>query len=181
MAAERKPAGERGRPEQLTLVALYDEEERTAELLQRLAALGVETGEATTVRVELNQAQRSALHTPPGAPPLPPVARSAVTGAIVGGGAALLVGVGLYEGGALALPFLRGLFAHAFLSVLLGAALGAGLGALILLAPRARAPVGGDLPGVTSDGYLVVVRIAPHLAEQAEEIARLLGAKEILL
>jgi hypothetical protein len=32
-----------------------------------------------------------------------------------------------------------------------------------------------------SDGFLVAVKMPPPLAEQAEEIARGLGAKEILL
>jgi hypothetical protein len=32
-----------------------------------------------------------------------------------------------------------------------------------------------------SSGFLVAVKMAPPLAEQAEEIARGLGAKEILL
>src|SRR4029450_10154383 len=103
MAAERKPTGQQTRLEHLTLVALYNEEEPTAELLRRLAALGVDTSEATTVRVELSEAQRHPRPKPSAeAAPLPPLARSAVTGAIIGGTGVLVIGIGLYGTGMLA-------------------------------------------------------------------------------
>jgi hypothetical protein len=133
MAAERKNASEPQRREHLTLVALYELEERANELLERLSALKIDTSEASIVRVELSSAPRAA-----GSPPLPnaaqlsPLIRYPVTGAVIGSGAALLIGALLYEADLLSLSFAEGLFAHALVSVLIGALIGAGIGVLRL-------------------------------------------------
>lgn len=183
MAAERKNASDTQRREHLTLVALYEFEERANELLERLGALSIDTSEASIVRVELSQTRTAEPPALPQAAPLSPLMRSSVTGAFIGGGAALLVGVLLYEAGFLNLPFAEGLFSHAFVSVVVGAIIGAMIGALVsttkkIHRPPVPAPV---LQHLASEGFLVVVKMQPHLAEQAEAIARRLGAKEILL
>ncbi len=115
MAAERKNASDTQRREHLTLVALYEFEERANELLERLGALSIDTSEASIVRVELSQSARPT--GPPALPqdtPLSPLMRSAVTGAFIGGGAALLIGVLLYEAGFLSLPFAQGSLSACF-------------------------------------------------------------------
>lgn len=184
MAAERKNASDTQRREHLTLVALYEFEERANELLERLGALHIDTSEASIVRVELSQPPRpTGQPALPQAAPLSPLMRSSVTGAFIGGGTALLIGVLLYEAGFLSLPFAQGLFPHAFVSVVIGAVIGAMIGALVsttkkIHRPPVPAPV---LQHLASEGFLVVVKMQPHLAEQAEAIARRLGAKEILL
>jgi len=179
--------------ESLWLVALYETEERIHELLARLHALGVETEEASIVRVELNDQIRAA-GTTPLAPPLSVRQRNAISGAIAGSAILLLAGLGLYEAGLLQLSGVQGLSAHALLFVVAGAALGALIGAL-LKPPKPRAQAGSRsqaaapfspdnpaaLSDLTSDGYLVAVKMPPHLGEQAEAIARGLGAKQILL
>lgn len=168
------------------MVALYDDEERTSELLARLGALGVETSEATIVRVALDD-QSTAEHmaaafAPASAPPVSPQARGAVTGAIVGSPLALLTGLLLYGAD---LAILKGMFAHALASAIVGAVLGAILGAAlaaVLTARRsARRKKAKSAQAAGADGFLVAVKMAPGLAEQAEEIARHLGARKILL
>jgi hypothetical protein len=178
--------------ESLWLVALYETEERIHELLERLRALGVETSEASIVRVELNDRLRVANYVPPSqSAQLSPRARNAITGALSGGTALLLIGFGLYEAGLLNLDPLAGLPAHAVVFVLIGALFGALFGAL-LSAPRPK-PVPQAAPQTApqvaieimqeaaSDGYLVAVKMPPQFGEQAEAIARNLGAKQILL
>ena len=184
MAAERKNAGEPQRKEYLTLVALYELEERANELLERLSALSIDTSDATIVRVELSQQPRVT-----GQPPVPRANhlsvsfRYLVTGAVIGGSTALLIGVVLYEASLLRLTFAEGLFVHAVASVLMGAVIGALIGSLIATAQKVRHPFppAQVLQHLASEGFLVVIKTPPHLAEQAEAIARRLGAKEILL
>lgn len=170
--------------EHIWLVALYEQELRADELLQRLSAIGVDTSEATIVRVEINDQLRRAQFTARGKDPaLSPVVRSAVTGALLGGSLAMLAGAALYALGFFLLPVLAGLFNHVLVSVLAGALIGALAGSALTSAKqkkssRARLP---KIPQPTSEGYLVAVKMPPPLAERAEEIARGLGAKEILL
>jgi hypothetical protein len=190
-------SGQAGSPagahrEHLWLVALYETEERIHELLERLHALGVETEEASIVHVELND-QLRASGTPPPTAPLSPRQRNAITGAIIGSALLLLSGSGLYEVGLFKFAWLDGLPAHALLFVCVGALLGALLGALPSPAKRPvlrrtlntqnSLPPNGPptMPELASDGYLVAVKMPPHLGEQAEAIARGLGAKQILL
>jgi len=172
------------RKEHIWLVALYEMEERAEELLDRLSAIGVDTSEATTLRVEIDERQRAAKFRPvSGASPLSPTARSAITGALTGAAVALLIGLALYSAGLLNMPFIAGLFNHAVICVGAGAAIGAFFGSIFGSAKQhkiARA-TGGKMQRLKSNGFLVAVKMAPRLAEQAEEIARGLGAKEILL
>ncbi|MBX3280744.1 MAG: hypothetical protein KF868_22330 [Acidobacteria bacterium] len=172
-----------GRPEHLWMVALYDDEQRTAELLMRLGALGVETSEATIVRVALDDAAAIEYAAQGRGVTVSPPARHALTGAIVGSSAALLMGLLLYGMNLARLGFVEGLFAHALASALAGAALGALLGVVYgALAGAGRRVKRASAPPATSpDGYLVAVKMSPGVAEQAEEIARHLGAKKILL
>jgi hypothetical protein len=184
MAAERKNAGGSRPREHLTLVALYELEERAEELLERLSALSIDTSDATIVRVELNEAQRAAKRTAlPRPPSLSPAARSTVTGAILGAAIVLLIGLTAYETGLLSLPFLEGLFAHALTAAMLGGAAGAAVGGALASARKAvaRPPAAPSSHSATGEGFLVVIKAPPHLAEQAEAIARRLGAKEIIL
>jgi hypothetical protein len=170
--------------EHIWLVALYDEERRADELLDRLSAIGVDTSEATTLRVEIDDNLRSARFMPmPSDSPFSLTARSAITGALAGGALALMIGSFLYAAGAISLPFVTGLFNHAVLSVITGATAGAVLGSVFGSARQrklAKAPI-TKMRQLKSDGFLVAVKMPPALAEQAEEIARGLGAKEILL
>lgn len=171
--------------ESLWLVALYETEERIHELLERLRALGVETEDASIVRVELNDQVRAA-DLPLPQKQLSPRTRNAVSGAIVGSAILLLAGSGLYEAGLLNLQPLSGLPAHAVLFVSLGAVLGSLLGALLSSVSASQAKplpkaAKDKMQDLASDGYLVAVKMPPHLGEQAEAIARRLGAKQILL
>jgi uncharacterized membrane protein len=169
------------RKEHIWLVALYEIEERAEELLDRLSAIGVDTSEATTLRVEIDERQRTAKFLPvSGASPLPPAARSAITGALTGAALALLIGLTVYSMGT---RFTAGLFNHAVACVAAGALLGAFLGSVFGSAEQRRMAreAGGKIQRLKNNGFLVAVKMAPPLAEQAEEIARGLGAKEILL
>jgi hypothetical protein len=168
--------------EHIWLVALYEQELRASELLERLNAIGVDTSEATTVRVEIDDQMRaakfSALNTT-----LPPLVRGAVSGALLCGTVALVGGIAFYSAGWWALTAVTGLFNHALLAVFIGALVGAVLGALLTALRQqqiARARL-SKLPVPKSEGFLVAVKMPPPLAERAEEIARGLGAKEILL
>jgi hypothetical protein len=175
--------------ENIWLVALYEQEARADELLDRLSAIGVDTSEATTLRVDLDDRMRAAKITPrPDSSPLSPVARNAVSGALLGGAGSLLSGIILYASDVLKLKIVAGLFNHSLLFVSSGAALGASFGVVFALIRKTRdkdrALEMTMIPGieqVKSDGYLVAVKMPPPLAGQAEEIARGLGAKEILL
>ena len=171
------------RKEHIWLVALYEMEEKAEELLDRLSAIGVDTSEATTLRGEIDERQRAAKFRPvSGDSPLSPTARSAITGALTGAAVALLIGLALYSAGLLNMPFIAGLFNHAVICVGAGAVVGA-------FSARSSAPRnkqnsprhGRQNATLKSNGFLVAVKMAPRLAEQAEEIARGLGAKEILL
>jgi hypothetical protein len=64
--------------EYIWLVALYEFEARAEELLDRLRAIGVDTGEATTVRVEIDDQLRQARYVSVNDSALSPLARSAV-------------------------------------------------------------------------------------------------------
>ena len=170
--------------EHIWLVALYELEERANELLDRLGALGVDTSEATVLRVEIDDHQRQATVTPVvDSKTLSPVSRSAVTGAMIGGGTILMLGIFLYSSDILSIRALGGLFNHAIIAVLVGAIIGAMTGAILASTnPRIRHDVPiHKINRLKSEGFLVAVKMAPSLAERAEEIARSLGAKQILL
>ncbi len=176
---------ERGlQKESIWLVALYEMEEKAGELLDRLSAIGVDTSEATTLRVEIDDQQRAAkLHHVSGASPLSPTLRSAISGALTGAALAMLIGLALYSTGLLTVPFIAGLFNHAIVSVVAGAMAGAFFGSIFGSAKQRviERAAAGRIRRLKSSGFLVAVKMAPRLAEQAEEIARGLGAKEILL
>jgi hypothetical protein len=181
---EQASGSQREFREHIWLVALYEHEMRADELLERLSAIGVDTSEATIVRVEIDDQLRHARYTPvQGDPALSPVVRSAVTGALIGGSLALLTGLTLYALGWFALTVIAGLFNHALFCVLTGAVIGALAGSIIASARQKKSPQTKlpKMPQPTSEGYLVAVKMPPRLAERAEEIARGLGAKEILL
>lgn len=169
--------------EYIWLVALYELEARAEELLERLRAIGVDTSEATTVRVEIDDHLRGARYVAVNDSALSPVARSAVTGALLGAAAALLIGLVVYALGWFMLPVIAGLFNHALFCVIIGAVVGALVGSSFSSARQRKSPQSKlpKMPQPTSAGYLVAVKMPPPLAERAEEIARGLGAKEILL
>src|SRR5262245_16639762 len=170
---------ERGlRKEHIWLVALYEMEERAEELLVRLSAIGIDTSEATTLRVEIDDRQRVPKLT---SAPLPRAARDAISGALTGAAVALIAGLALYSAGLLSLPFMSGLFNHAMACVAGGALIGALLGAIFAMRHKIARVPDDKMRRLKSDGFLVAVKMAPRMAEQAEEIARGLGAKEILL
>jgi hypothetical protein len=168
--------------ESLWLVALYESEEPIQALLERLHALGVETQDASIVRVELNDQQRAV--TRDAQSQLSPNARNAITGAIIGSGVFTVVGIALYEAALLTLRGIEGLPGHAFAFALAGAALGGTLGSLIVPVKKRRAKLPAQavnkIPAITSEGFLVAVKMPPELGEQSEAIARSLGAKQIL-
>ncbi|NOT62944.1 MAG: hypothetical protein HOP19_22265 [Acidobacteria bacterium] len=167
--------------EHLWLVALYESEEPIQSLLERLRALGVATHDASIVRVELNDQQRAVTRD---MSQLSPNARNAITGAIIGSGVFTLIGVGLYELALLTLRGIEGLPGHAFAFALAGAAAGGALGSVIVPVKKRRSKLpkqaANKMPAITSEGYLVAVKMPPELGEQAETIARSLGAKQIL-
>jgi hypothetical protein len=180
MAAEPDITTDPQRNRHLSLVALYEREEDANELLDRLSAFAIDTSDATIVRVD-NSSEIRAAGQATEASALPPLARNILSAAIIGGALGFIAGVGLYEIGLIAAPFGAGLFSTAFVATLAGAALGAVIGAITGATAekvKHRAPP----PPVTSrDGFLVVVKVPQRLAEQAETVARRLGAKEIIL
>src|SRR5215475_14965392 len=90
------------RKEHIWLIALYDMEERAEELLARLSAIGVDTSEATTLRVEIDERERATkFHPATGALPLSLTVRNSITGALTGATLALLIGISLYSSGLL--------------------------------------------------------------------------------
>jgi Cu/Ag efflux pump CusA len=167
--------------ESLWLVALFESEEPIQALLERLRALGVETHDASIVRVELNDQQRAVTRA---SQELSPHARNAITGAIIGSSIFTLIGITLYELALLNLRGIEGLLGHAFAFALAGAALGGVLGSVIIPVKKRRAKLptqaANKMPAITSEGYLVALKMPPELGEQAETIARTLGAKQIL-
>jgi hypothetical protein len=170
--------------EHIWLIALYEQETRADELLERLHAIGIDTSEATTVRVEIDDQMRAAKYTRlPNAPPFSPLTRGLVTGAVLGGALFLSLGLIGYASSLITFRFIKGLFNHAILFVIIGAAMGSAIGATLAIAKERKAdktPL-PDIQQLRSEGFLVAVKMPPPLAEQAEEIARGLGAKEILL
>jgi hypothetical protein len=170
--------------EHIWLVALYEREDRADELLERLKAIGIDTSEATTVRVEVDDDLRLAkFRQNSNRPPLSPLTRSAVTGSLIGGALALFIGIILYVWGLFTSQIKEGLFNHSILFVISGASIGAIIG-IIFASANKRKLDRRELPPIRqlrSEGYLVAVKMPPPLAERAEEIARGLGAKEILL
>ncbi|MFN0110701.1 MAG: hypothetical protein ACKVZH_17725 [Blastocatellia bacterium] len=169
--------------ENLWLVALYEHEPRANELLERLNAIGVDTSDSTMVRVEVDHQRRSTKFVSVNDSALSPLARSAVTGALLGGSLALAIGLVVYALQLFVLPNVAGLFTHALFCTLIGAVIGALIGSSFSSAKHRKSPQ-EKLPQMrqpTGEGYLVAVKMPPPLAERAEEIARGLGAKEILL
>ena len=179
------------RQEHLWMVALYEREERKGELLDRLSALGIDTDEATIVRVELNDsaAVSSALSLASGSSSYSHPAftsatvRHSVTGAIFGSLIVLVIGLLLYSGSLIHLIVIEGMFGHGLVFALVGGALGAIVGVTsgLWFDRRGRVSSAADWSRFNRDGFLVAIKMPPGLAEQAEEIARHLGAKEILL
>lgn len=177
------PASGSQTKEHIWLVALYEHEARADELLDRLNAIGIDTSEATTVRVEIDDHLRATKYPPQNSRMLSPITRSAVTGALFGGAISLMMGIVVYGLGLISLRIVQGLFNHAILFVVIGGTIGAVIGAALVSAKqrkREKEPV-QKVRQLRSEGFLVAVKMPPALAEQAEEIARGLGAKEILL
>jgi hypothetical protein len=89
----------------------------------------------------------------------------------------------VYALGWFSLPVFAGLFNHALFCVIIGAVVGALVGSSLSSAKQRKSPQTKlpQMPQPTSEGYLVAVKMPPPLAERAEEIARGLGAKQILL
>ncbi|HMX26159.1 MAG TPA: hypothetical protein PKC13_11190, partial [Blastocatellia bacterium] len=125
--------------EYIWLVALYEQEERADELLERLTAIGVDTEDATTVRVEIDDKLRRARYKTRNEPALSPVTRGAISGALLGGSSALLLGLSSYALGLFAMPMAVGLFNHALACVMIGGLIGTMAGAVIASARRKNA------------------------------------------
>jgi len=175
-----------GSQEHLWMVVLYEVEERTSELLDRLAALGIDTSEASIVRVELSQVAEAAKAFGAVAKPPPksvsPRARNAVTGAVLGSAVGLLGGIALYASGLFHLTFAAGLFPHSVVAAVFGATAGSVIGtSWSALRKKKELRSVATIPPSNRDGFLVAVKMKPQVAEQAEEIARRLGAKEVLI
>src|SRR5205085_7866572 len=100
---------------------------------------------------------------------LSPVARSAVSGALLGGAFALLIGMAFYLPGWFALSVVAGLFNHALVCVVVGALVGALAGSAVASAKQKKSPQAKlpKMPQPTSEGYLVAVKMPPLLAERA--------------
>src|SRR5262245_52578859 len=142
-----QPSGSKTK-EHIWLIALYELETRADELLDRLNAIGIDTSEATTVRVEIDDQMRAAKYTHhPNSPPLSPLTRSAVTGALLGGVVLLFLGIVSYASGLIILQFVNGLFNHAIFFVMVGAVMGTVLGVILALAKERRLDQ-APLPGI---------------------------------
>src|SRR5262245_26507852 len=148
--------------EHIWLVALYEIEERAEELLDRLNAIGVDTSEATTLRVEIDDRQQGAKFIPlSGGSTLPLAARDAISGALAGAALSLFGGLTLYSSGLLNISYIAGLFNHAIVCVVIGGLIGASVGAILGSAKKHkmdRVP-GAKMRRLKSDGFLVAVKM----------------------
>lgn len=170
--------------EHIWMVALFEKEARATELLERLSKIGIDTSEATTVRVEVDENQRKSLsEIPDSSLPLSTTVRNGVSGALLGAALALFAGIFLYASGLFIIHGIEGMFNHAVVFVLTGGLIGFAAGLIFSATMKkrpAKIPV-SEINRLKSAGYLVAVKMPPNLAERAEGIARGLGAKEILL
>lgn len=170
--------------EHIWMVALFEKEARAAELLERLGRIGIDTSEATTVRVEVDEKERKAVtQITEASLPLSTTARNAVSGMLLGAALALFAGIVLYASGLFALRVIDGIFNHALIFVFTGGLIGLVFGLIISATMKRKTPriPVSEINRLKSDGYLVAVKMPPELAENAEAIAKGLGAKEVLL
>ncbi|MFN0120529.1 MAG: hypothetical protein ACKV2V_08510 [Blastocatellia bacterium] len=178
-----------GAERMLTMLALFDRESQAADLLERLRALGIDVSETAIVRVDNSPAPAPARELADNilASPM----RAALTGAIIGSA------VGFLCGALLLVAILNGAFQTdgvgwqtpgrmELLSTTTGALTGAIIGFILarvyerqrLARQKAMAAVGAA--DARRDGFLIVVKTPARLGEQAESIARRVGAREIV-
>lgn len=173
MVAERIQLSQVAR--QPTLLAVFLEESAAESLVARLAELEVEQSRLSVLRVALGN-----LPTPIHAAAPPPLlsSRYATIGILLGCCFALLIGLSLYATNFLQLSLLEALLVHTLALVILGGVLGGAIGA-IWASVQAQKQAALLLPQST-DGFIVVMKVAPHLTAQCEALARELGARKFL-
>jgi hypothetical protein len=174
MVAERIQLSQVAR--QPTLLAVFLEESAAENLVARLAELEVEPAGVSVLRVALGNLP-TRIH-PVASPPAGLSSRYATIGILLGCFFALLIGLSLYATNFLQLSLLEALLVHTLALVILGGVLGGAIGA-IWASVQAQKQAALLLPQST-DGFIVVMKVAPHLTAQCEALARELGARKFL-
>ena len=159
-----------------TLTALFAHEAEADGFVARLTSLSIEPRAVTIIGVALGEPPKR-MTGPLNAGPLNS-SRYTTKGILLGGLVALILGLILYGTNFLRLSFLEALFIHTLALVILGGVIGGAIGA-ILASVQAQNIV-TTLPPQNTEGFLVTVKMPPHLIPQGEALARELGAKKVI-
>ena len=159
-----------------TLTALFAHEAEAEEFVTRLPSFNIEPRAVTIIGVALGEPLKR-MNGPLNTGPLDS-ARYMTKGILLGSLVALLLGLILYSTNFLRLSFLEALFIHTLALIILGGVIGGAIGA-ILASVQAQNIV-TTLPPQNTEGFLVTIKMPPHLISQGEALARELGAKKVI-
>ena len=159
-----------------TLMALFAHEAEAEGFVARLISLNLEPRAVTIIGVALGEPpKRMSVTRNIGSLN---ASRYTTKGILLGCLVALLLGLILYGTNFLRLSFLEALFIHTLALVILGGVIGGAIGA-ILASVQAQNIV-TTLPPQNTEGFLVTIKMPPHLIPQAEALAHELGAKKVI-
>ncbi len=158
------------------LTALFAHEAEAEGFVACLTSLNLEPRAVTIIGIALG-APPKRMNGPRNTGPLNS-SRYTTKGILLGCLVALLLGLILYGTNFLRLSFLEALFIHTLALIILGGVIGGALGA-ILASVQAQNIV-TTLPPQNTEGFLVTIKMPPHLIPQGEAIARELGAKKVI-
>lgn len=176
MVAERIQLSQLPHARQQTLLALFAEESAAESLVARLAECEVDMTQVSVLRIALGHLP---VRIPPTAPPVVTLSsRYATIGICLGCFVAFLLGLLLYATNFLQLSFLEALLVHTLALMILGGVIGGAIGA-IWASVQAQKQAALLLPQST-DGFIVVMKVEPHLLARCEALARELGAHKFL-
>lgn len=159
-----------------TLTALFAQEAEAEAFVARLASFNIEPRAVTIIGVALGEPPKrmnGLLNTRP-----LNSSSYTTTGILLGSLVALLLGLILYSTNFLRLSFLEALFIHTLSLIILGGVIGGAIGA-ILASVQAQNIV-TTLPPQNTEGFLVTIKMPPHVVPQGEALARELGAKKVI-
>jgi uncharacterized integral membrane protein len=159
-----------------TLTVLFAQEAEVEDFVARLASFSIESHAVTIIGVALGEPPKR-MTGPLSTEPLK-TSRYTTKGILLGGLVALVLGLILYGTNFLRLSFLEALFIHTLALVILGGVIGGAIGA-ILASVQAQNIV-TTLPPQNTEGFLVTIKMPPHLIPQGEALARELGAKKVI-
>lgn len=176
MVAERIQFSPVSQPRQQTVLVMFAEESAAERWVARLAELNIEAEQMSVLRVALGTVPT---RIPPTTPSTALLSSQYVTvGILAGCGIAFLLGLLLYATNFLQLSLLEALLVHTLALMILGGVLGGAAGAIYASA-QAQKQAALLLPQST-DGFIVVMKVAPHCTAQCEALAREFGARKVL-